>query len=84
MAIDSPLYFASVTCSDIMRVSESLATKLVEKELAASVELQTLMASGHSIDLWLHDRAVCAGEVASIRAPGFQLYSLTSNACVFI
>lgn len=60
MAIDSPLYFASVTCSEIMRVSESLATKLVEKELAASVELQTLMASGHSIDLWLHDRAVCA------------------------
>lgn len=47
MAIDPPLYFASVTCSEIMRVSESLATKLVEKELAASAELQTLMASGH-------------------------------------
>jgi hypothetical protein len=60
MVIDSPLYFASVTCSEIMRVSESLATKLVEKELAASVELQTLMASGHSIGLWLHDRVVYA------------------------
>src|SRR6266581_1187880 len=36
------LHFASVSCSGIMRVSESLATKLLEKEFAASVKLEVL------------------------------------------
>jgi len=43
------LHFAGVPRSEIMRVSELLATKLVANEFAAYSELQQLMASSDAL-----------------------------------
>lgn len=47
--IAAPSHFAGVPRSEILRVSELLATKLIANEFAAYVDLQQLMASPNAL-----------------------------------